>query len=116
MTQGRAVPGRDDFQLAPPDDTGEADWPAALAPDGDLRLRPVAVRRALRPGRPPPRRAARAPGAAGRRARAAPLRRRPRGAGVRRRPAVAFHAVRNLARLALGTATLRWTQLGFGRT
>jgi deferrochelatase/peroxidase EfeB len=31
-------------------------------------------------------------------------------------PLVAFHAVRNLARLARGLAVLRWTQLGFGRT
>jgi deferrochelatase/peroxidase EfeB len=31
-------------------------------------------------------------------------------------PQVAFHAVRNLARLARGLAVLRWTQLGFGRT
>lgn len=29
---------------------------------------------------------------------------------------VAFHAVHTLARLALGTATLRWIQTGFGRT
>ncbi|EIV93843.1 iron uptake transporter deferrochelatase/peroxidase subunit [Frankia sp. QA3] len=31
-------------------------------------------------------------------------------------PQVAFHAVRNLRRLAQGTAVLRWFQLGFGRT
>ncbi len=31
-------------------------------------------------------------------------------------PQVAFHAVRNLARLARGLAVMRWTQLGFGRT
>jgi deferrochelatase/peroxidase EfeB len=31
-------------------------------------------------------------------------------------PQVAFHAVRNLSRLGLGTVTLRWMQLGFGRT
>ena len=30
-------------------------------------------------------------------------------------PQVAFHAVHNLTRLALGTATLRYLQLGFGR-
>lgn len=29
---------------------------------------------------------------------------------------VAFHAVHNLARIALGTASLRWMQSGFGRT
>jgi deferrochelatase/peroxidase EfeB len=31
-------------------------------------------------------------------------------------PTVAFHVVRNFARLARGTAVIRWSQLGFGRT
>jgi len=31
-------------------------------------------------------------------------------------PQVAFHAIRNLARLGRGTVALRWMQLGFGRT
>jgi deferrochelatase/peroxidase EfeB len=31
-------------------------------------------------------------------------------------PQVAFHAVRNLARIARGRVVLRWLQLGFGRT
>lgn len=31
-------------------------------------------------------------------------------------PQVAVHAVRNLARQAFGTASVRWTQVGFGRT
>lgn len=31
-------------------------------------------------------------------------------------PQVAVHAIRNLSRLAFGTATIRWSQLGFGRT
>jgi deferrochelatase/peroxidase EfeB len=31
-------------------------------------------------------------------------------------PTVAFHAIRNLARLGRGTVVTRWTQLGFGRT
>jgi deferrochelatase/peroxidase EfeB len=31
-------------------------------------------------------------------------------------PQVAVHAVRNLARMATGTAAVRWSQLGFGRT
>jgi deferrochelatase/peroxidase EfeB len=30
-------------------------------------------------------------------------------------PTVAFHVIRNFARLARGTAVLRWSQLGFGR-
>jgi deferrochelatase/peroxidase EfeB len=31
-------------------------------------------------------------------------------------PQVAVHAIRNLTRLAVGRASLRWSQLGFGRT
>jgi deferrochelatase/peroxidase EfeB len=31
-------------------------------------------------------------------------------------PQVAFHAVRNLARIGRGTVVMRWNQLGFGRT
>jgi deferrochelatase/peroxidase EfeB len=31
-------------------------------------------------------------------------------------PHVAFHAVRNLARIGRGAAVIRWSQLGFGRT
>ena len=31
-------------------------------------------------------------------------------------PQVAFHAIRNLARIGRGLVTVRWSQLGFGRT
>ena len=31
-------------------------------------------------------------------------------------PQIAFHAVRNLARIGRGAAIIRWSQLGFGRT
>ncbi len=31
-------------------------------------------------------------------------------------PQVAFHAIRNLARIGRGTVEMRWSQLGFGRT
>ena len=31
-------------------------------------------------------------------------------------PQVAFHAIRNLARIGFGTVSMRWSQLGFGRT
>jgi deferrochelatase/peroxidase EfeB len=31
-------------------------------------------------------------------------------------PQVAVHAIRNLSRIAFGTAAMRWSQLGFGRT
>jgi deferrochelatase/peroxidase EfeB len=31
-------------------------------------------------------------------------------------PQIAFHAIRNLARIGFGTVAMRWSQLGFGRT
>ena len=31
-------------------------------------------------------------------------------------PQIVFHAIRNLARIGRGTVTMRWSQLGFGRT
>ena len=31
-------------------------------------------------------------------------------------PQVAVHAIRNLSRIAFGSAAMRWSQLGFGRT
>src|SRR4029079_9615720 len=31
-------------------------------------------------------------------------------------PQVAVHAIRNLARIGMGVVTVRWSQLGFGRT
>jgi deferrochelatase/peroxidase EfeB len=31
-------------------------------------------------------------------------------------PQIAFHAIRNLARIGRGTVVMRWSQLGFGRT
>ncbi len=31
-------------------------------------------------------------------------------------PQVAFHVIRNFARIGRGAVTLRWSQLGFGRT
>lgn len=31
-------------------------------------------------------------------------------------PQVAVHAIRNLARIGMGTVTIRWSQLGFGKT
>src|SRR6185436_4114595 len=31
-------------------------------------------------------------------------------------PQVAVHAIRNLARIGFGTVSVRWSQLGFGRT
>ena len=116
LALGRPVPGRDDVGLAPPDDTGEAD---------DLPPSRLTVTFGLGPGLFDERfgLAARRPAA---------LRELPRLPGDELEPArcggdlavqacaddpqVAFHAVRNLARLARGTAVMRWSQLGFGRT
>ena len=91
--------------------------PHAGASHRHLRPRALAVRRALRPGR------SRGP---------APLRTLPALPGDELDPArsggdlciqacaddpqVAFHAVRNLARIGRGAVTVRWSQLGFGRT
>jgi deferrochelatase/peroxidase EfeB len=35
---------------------------------------------------------------------------------VLRRPLVAFHAVRNMARIGMGVVEHNWMELGFGRT
>ena len=116
LALGRPVPGRDDVGPAPPDDTGEAD---------DLPPSRLTVTFGLGPALFDERfgLAARRPAA---------LRELPRLPGDELEPArcggdlavqacaddpqVAFHAVRNLARLARGTAVMRWSQLGFGRT
>lgn len=115
MTAGRPVGPGDDDPAAPPSDTGEA---LGLPPSrltitigygSSLFAHP-----ALRPRRPaalkplPP-----FPGD-----RLDPLR---SGGDIAVQacaddPQVAFHAVRNLARIGRGVVTTRWVQLGFGRT
>ena len=118
MTAGREIGGAagSSDQYAPPRDTGEALGAPARAADGHRRLRALAVRRALRPGRRRP----------------AALEPLPKFADDALDPArsdgdlciqacaddpqVAVHAVRNLARLAHGVAAVRFSQLGFGRT
>jgi deferrochelatase/peroxidase EfeB len=116
MTQGRPVPGSSDQQQSPPADTGEAD---GLAP-GNLTVT-VGFGPGLFDGRF---------GLAARRpSELAVLPALPgdfldptRSGGdicvqaCSEDPQVAFHAVRNLARLGRGTVVTRWTQLGFGRT
>jgi deferrochelatase/peroxidase EfeB len=116
MTGGRPVPGPGDAQQAPPADTGEA---AGLSP-GHLTIT-VGFGPSLFDGRfgLAPRRPAEL-------AVLPPLPRdqlRPEISNgdlvvqaCSQDPQVAFHAVRNLARLGRGTVTTRWTQLGFGRT
>ena len=89
---------------------------AGVPADHHARLRPVAVRRPLRPRRPKARRAAALP----------PLPNEnldPDYTGgdlciqaCSDDPLVAFHAVRNLARLGMGVVEHNWMELGFGRT
>ena len=116
ITQGQPVPGSSDQQQSPPADTGEAD---GLAP-GNLTVT-VGFGPGLFDGRF---------GLAARRpTELAALPALPgdfldptRSGGdicvqaCSEDPQVAFHAIRNLARLGRGTVVTRWTQLGFGRT
>ena len=116
ITQGKPVPGSSDQQQSPPADTGEAD---GLAP-GNLTIT-VGFGPGLFDGRF---------GLAARRpTELAELPALPgdfldptkSGGDIcvqacSEDPQVAFHAVRNLARLGRGTVVTRWTQLGFGRT
>ena len=116
MSRGLPVPGRSDDQDSPPADTGEA---MDLEP-GNLTVTVgfgpglFDTRFGLAPRRP---------------AAFAPLPSLPADAleparsggdlGIQacsQDPQVAFHVVRNLARLGRGTVVTRWTQLGFGRT
>jgi deferrochelatase/peroxidase EfeB len=116
MTQGKPVPGEADNDHAPPADTGEA---AGLSPARltitigygptlfDDRFGLAAKKPAALSALPPlplddldPERT---------------------GGDICIQacaddPQVAFHAIRNLSRLAFGSAVLRWMELGFGRT
>jgi deferrochelatase/peroxidase EfeB len=116
MTAGARVPGSSHDPVAPPADTGEAVGlpPAALTVTvgfgpslfderfGLAGRRPVALREL------PP-----LPGDE--------LQEQRSGGDIAIQacsndPQVAFHVIRNLARIANGTAVMRWSQLGFGRT
>ena len=115
MTEGRTVPGDNDNLQAPPADTGEAYG----APPANLTIT-FGVGPSLFDGRF---------GLADRRPAAlADLPRLPpenldpeRSNGdlvvqaCSDDPLVAFHAIRNLARLGRGTVVMRWSQLGFGK-
>jgi deferrochelatase/peroxidase EfeB len=120
MTEGRMVGDENNDLLAPPDDTGETVGlqPASLTvtfglgpdvfeKDGRDRFGLLAERpRALRQIDPLP----------------GDLLDPTRSGGdicvqaCSNDPQVAFHAVRNLARLGRGAVVMRWSQLGFGRT
>jgi deferrochelatase/peroxidase EfeB len=116
MTTGRPVGDANQEALAPPQDTGEALGltPARLTVTFGLGPSLFDERFGLAGRRPPP------------------LRELPalpgdeldpeRSGGdlcvqaCADDPQVAFHAVRNLARIGRGAVTVRWSQLGFGRT
>ncbi len=116
MTAGRPVGDADDQALAPPQDTGEALGltPARLTVTVGVGPSLFDERFGLADRRPAPLRDLPAlpgdeldPG-------------RSRGdlcvQACADDPQVAFHAVRNLARIGRGAMTVRWSQLGFGRT
>ena len=120
MAEGDLVGDQNHTQLAPPDDTGEAlgldtanltitfgFGPSLFERDGKDRLGLRSQKpRALREIPPLP---------------ADELSEGQSGGDLcvqacANDPQVAFHAVRNLARIGRGTVVMRWSQLGFGRT
>ncbi|HVX32446.1 MAG TPA: iron uptake transporter deferrochelatase/peroxidase subunit [Solirubrobacterales bacterium] len=117
MTEGRMIGTENDDLLAPPDDTGEAKGlPASnltvtFGFGPDIFARPglgLAARRPaeLKPLPPLP---------------GDELNGLESGGDICVQacaddPQVVFHAVRDLARIGRGTVTMRWSQLGFGRT
>jgi deferrochelatase/peroxidase EfeB len=116
MCAGRLVPGPSDQLDAPPADTGEAmDLPpskltitAGLGPslfDGRFGLagRKPAALQAIPPLPRDDLDPERSNGDIGIQA-------------CSNDPQVAFHAIRNLARIGRGVVSMRWSQLGFGRT
>ena len=119
MTAGEMIGDVNDVELAPPDDTGETVGllPSSLTvtfgfgPSLFEKPRPRAGRASGR------RRCEPIPPLPGRRARTE----LESGGDICVQacsddPQVAFHAVRNLARIGRGTVAMRWSQLGFGRT
>ena len=116
MTAGRPVGDANDVLLAPPDDTGEAVGlePARLTLTFGFGPTLFDRRFALAPARPP--QLVDLQPFAGDELQAE------RSGGdlcvqaCADDPPVAFHAVRNLARIGRGVVAMRWSQLGFGRT
>ena len=118
----RRRPGGRDQPDAPPTDTGEAIGPRSGPPHPHVRLR----RRASSASDGIDRYGLAWPAAGGARrppgtSPATTSTRPTRGGDLcvqacSNDPQVAYHAIRNLTRIARGTAVLRWTQQGFGRT
>jgi deferrochelatase/peroxidase EfeB len=120
MTAGEPVADRNEEQLLPPEDTGEAFGHLASRLTVTVGFGPTLFEREGRDRF----------GLAG--VRPQPLRRLPRlpaealdpgrsGGDLCVQacaddPQVAFHAVRNLTRIGRGRVVMRWSQLGFGRT
>jgi deferrochelatase/peroxidase EfeB len=117
MTAGQMVGDVNDLEVAPPDDTGETVGLLASRLTVTFGLGPSVFERrslglaskrppALRPIPPLP---------------ADELNAAESGGDICVQscsddPQVAFHAIRNLARIGRGTVVMRWSQLGFGRT
>jgi deferrochelatase/peroxidase EfeB len=115
MTAGREVPGDNETAAAPPADTGEAIGlpPANLTLTIGYGPRLFDQRFGL---------SARRPAALAELPKLPPENLDPERTGgdlciqaCADDPQVAFHAIRNLARLGRGTVVTRWVQLGFGR-
>ncbi len=96
-------------------DTGEALDLGAASLTVTRRARTRCLRRAVSGSRASGRSTSPTSAAAERPARGRADRRRPVGAGLCGRPAGGVPRVRDLARMARGTATVRWTVIGFGR-
>ena len=118
MTRRRASAGSaTTTRSAPPDDTGEALGLTPARLTVTFGFGPSLFDDRFGLGAPPP------GGADGAAARCPATRSTPSARGgdlcvqaCADDPQVAFHAVRNLARIGRGTAVMRWSQLGFGRT
>jgi deferrochelatase/peroxidase EfeB len=117
MTEGRMIGTENDNLLAPPDDTGEAKGLPASNLTVTFGFGPSIFERAglgLAARRPPELKPL--PPLPGDELNALES-----GGDICVQacaddPQVVFHAVRDLARIGRGTVTMRWSQLGFGRT
>ena len=117
MTAGQLVGDANDAQPAPPDDTGETVGllPSRLTVTFGFGPGPFG-RRGLRLGGKRPAALAEIPPLPGDELDATESGGDLCVQACSDDPQVAFHAVRNLARIGRGAVVMRWSQLGFGRT